>query len=108
MLIWNLGVNTLLVLFFANRNYRRIDLSKGSAFNWEGVGASQWILSLPLLLGPFIIFLPFNLLDYPEAGIITIGLIGLLFIVTRAYWVNKLIEQFQEKRYTIAQGFRNE
>ena len=52
--------------------------------------------------------LPFNLLDYPEAGIITIGLIGLLFIVTRAYWVNKLIEQFQEKRYTIAQGFRNE
>jgi hypothetical protein len=47
-------------------------------------------------------------IDYPEAGIITIGLIGLLFIVTRAYWVNKLIEQFQEKRYTIAQGFRNE
>ena len=108
MFIWNLGVNTLLVLFFANRNYRRIDLSKGSAFNWEGVGASQWILSIPLLLGPFIIFLPFNLLDYPEIGIAIIGLIGLLFILSREYWVNKLIVKFQEKRYMIAEGFRNE
>lgn len=108
MFIWNLGVNTLLVLFFANRNYRRIDLSKGAAFNWEGVGASQWILSIPLLLGPFIIFLPFNMLNYPEAGLSIIGLIGLLFILTREYWINKLIVQFQEKRYTIAEGFRNE
>ena len=108
MFIWNLGVNTLLVLFFANRNYRRIDLSKGSAFNWEGVGASQWILSIPLLLGPFIIYFPFNLLDYPEIGIAIIGLIGLLFILSREYWVNKLIVKFQEKRYMIAEGFRNE
>jgi hypothetical protein len=108
MFIWNLGVNTLLVLFFANRNYRRIDLSKGSAFNWEGVGASQWILCIPLLLGPFIIYFPFNLLDYPEIGIAIIGLIGLLFILSREYWVNKLIVKFQEKRYMIAEGFRNE
>lgn len=108
MFIWNLGVNTLLVLFFANRNYRRIDLSKGSALNWEGVGVSQWILTIPLLLGPFIIYLPFNMLDYPEAGLATIGLIGLLFIISREFWVNKLIVQFQEKRYTIAEGFRNE
>ena len=108
MFIWNLGVNTLLVLFFANRNYRRIDLSKGAAFNWEGVGASQWILTIPLLLGPFIIYLPFNMLDYPEAGLSIIGLIGLLFILTREYWVNKLVIQFQEKRYSIAEGFRNE
>lgn len=108
MFIWNLGVNTLLVLFFANRNYRRIDLSKGSALNWEGVGASQWILTIPLLLGPLIIYLPFNLMDYPEAGLATIGLIGLLFIISREFWMNKLIVQFQEKRYTIAEGFRNE
>jgi hypothetical protein len=108
MFIWNLGVNTLLVLYFANRNYRRIDLSKGAAFNWEGVGASQWILSIPLLLGPFIIYLPFNMMDYPEAGLSIIGLIGLLFILTREYWINKLVVQFQEKRYTIAEGFRNE
>jgi hypothetical protein len=28
MYLWNLGINTTIVLFFANRNYKRIDLSK--------------------------------------------------------------------------------
>jgi hypothetical protein len=107
MLIWNLGVNTVLVLFFANQNYRRIDLSKGSAFNWEGVGASQWILSLPLLITPFLIYLPFSYMDYPDAGIAFIGITGLLFIISREFWLNLLIKQFQNKRFTIAEGFRN-
>ena len=28
MYLWNIGVNTTMVLFFANRNYKRIDLVK--------------------------------------------------------------------------------
>lgn len=107
MFIWNLGVNTLLVLYFANQNYRRIDLSKGTTFNWEGVGASQWILSIPLLLAPFVIYYPLNLLGYPEAGLILIAVIGLIFIISREFWLNKLVKRFQEKRYLIAEGFRN-
>jgi len=107
MFIWNLGVNTLLVLYFANRNYRRIDLSKGATFNWEGVGASQWILSIPLLLAPFVIYFPFSFLAYPEVGLALIGLIGLIFIISREFWLNKLVKMFQEKRYLIAEGFRN-
>lgn len=107
MYIWNLGVNTLLVLYFANRNYKRIDLSKSASFNWEGVGASQWILSIPLLISPFIIFYPLAWLGYGEAGLVIIGLTGLSLIVTRQYWINKLVALFNEKRYTIAEGFRN-
>ena len=108
MYIWNLGVNTLLVLYFANRNYRRIDLSKGATFNWEGVGASQWLLSIPLLLGPFLIYYPLNLMGHAEAGLIMIALIGSLFIISREFWMSKLIREFQKKRYTIAEGFRNQ
>lgn len=107
MLIWNLGVNTLLVLYFANKNYRRIDLSKGATFNWEGVGASQWILSIPLVLAPFIIYFPFSILGYPEVGLGIIGLIGLIFIISREFWLNQLVKVFYKKRYLIAEGFRN-
>ena len=107
MFIWNLGVNTLLVLYFANQNYRRIDLSKGATFNWEGVGASQWILSIPLLLAPFVIYYPLNLLGYPEAGLALIAVIGLIFMISREFWLSKLVKRFQEKRYLIAEGFRN-
>ena len=108
MYIWNLGVNTVLVLYFANRNYRRIDLSKSATFNWEGVGASQWILSIPLLLAPFVIFFPLNLMGYGEVGLALVGTIGLAFIITREFWLNRLVASFKLKRYTITEGFRNQ
>jgi hypothetical protein len=107
MYIWNLGVNTVLVLWFANHNYKRIDLAKGGTFNWEGVGASQWILSIPLLLAPFIVYLPFNYWVTPEIGLALLTIIGALFIVTRDFWLQRLTASFNARRYTIAEGFRN-
>lgn len=107
MYLWNLGVNATLVLYFANRNYKSIDLSKSASFNWQGVGASQWILSIPLLLGPFIIFTPFYLLGFDSLAIGMVGLVGLAFIFTRKFWISTLSNNFNNKRYLIAEGFRN-
>lgn len=108
MLLWNLGVNTMIVLYFATRNYKKIDLSKSSSFNWEGVGASQWLLTLPLMLLPSIIYAPFSVFGNPTAGVLFVAFIGLAGIVTRNYWLGLLVEEFSHKRYLIAEGFRNE
>lgn len=108
MYVWNLGVNTILVLYFANQNYKRIDLSKGGSFNWEGVGASQWILSIPLLITPFLIYLPISYSGYPKIGLGAIAITGLIFIFSREFWLRKLVNLFRIKRYAIAEGFRNQ
>lgn len=107
MYLWNIGVNTTIVLFFANRNAKRIDLSKGASFNWEGVGATQLLLSFPLILAPYIIYIPFALFKHGITGLLVLGIIGVIFILTRNFWIKKLEEDFVQKRYTIAEGFRN-
>jgi hypothetical protein len=107
MFLWNVGVNTTMVLFFANRNFKRLDLSKGAAFNWEGVGASQWILSLPLTITPFVIYGPFALLKHADIGLAIMAVLGLAGILTRNYWVKVLEADYYTKRYEIAEGFRN-
>jgi hypothetical protein len=106
MFLWNIGVNTTLVLFFANRNYKRIDLSKGAAFNWEGVGGSQWVLSIPLLTAPFVIYGPLAALHHGDIGLALLAAIGLAFTLMRSFWIKKLEADFHNKRYTIAEGFR--
>ncbi|MEJ6981085.1 DUF5687 family protein [Pedobacter sp. P351] len=105
--LWNIGVSSVIVLAFANRNYKYIDLSKGSSFNWEGVGASQFIIGIPLFVTPVIIYLLISSFFNPIAGILALGFIGLGFILARQFWINKLTESFKRKRYTIAEGFRN-
>lgn len=107
MFLWNIGVNTTLVLFFANRNYKRIDLSKSASFNWEGVSATQWILSIPLLAAPYVIYGPFALLHHGDIGLALLAATGLAFIVTRPWWIKFLETDFYKHRYLIAEGFRN-
>lgn len=107
MYLWNIGISTTIVLYFANRNHKRIDLSKGASFNWEGVGATQLLLSLPLLATPFLIYGPFTWFQYPNTGLVIMALIALAFIASRQWWINKLAADFQNKKYAIAEGFRN-
>ncbi len=107
MFFWNMGINTVVVLWFATRNYKRIDLSKSASFNWEGVGASQFILGLPLLLGPLLIYFLIQFFTSPNIAMGVIGVLGLLGIFTRQYWIKVLVNEFNKKRYTIAEGFRN-
>ena len=107
MYLWNLGVNTTIILYFANRNSRRIDLSKAAAFNWEGVGATQWLISFPLFITPILVYLPFSLLHYRDLGLAVLGAAGLIMILIRSTLINKLEADFYKRKYTIAEGFRN-
>ncbi len=107
MFVWNLGINIPIVLFFANRNYKRIDLSKGSSFNWEGVGPTQWILGLPLFITPYIVYGPFAAFGKGDIGLALLAITGVAFILTRDYWIKLLEKDFFEHKYKIAEGFRN-
>lgn len=107
MYLWNLGINTTIVLYFANRNYKRIDLSKGASFNWEGVGASQLLLSFPLIAFPYIIYWPLTHFGYDNIALAVLAILGVAFIITRDFWIKKLEADFYTKRYKIAEGFRN-
>ena len=107
MYLWNIGVNTTLVLFFANRNYKRIDLSRGAAFNWEGVSGNQWILSLPLITAPYVLYTPFAVLHHTDIGLALMAITALAFIFTRSFWIKQLEADFYRHRYLIAEGFRN-
>jgi hypothetical protein len=107
MYLWNIGVSTTIILYAANYNAKRIDLSKGASFNWEGTGATQWLLAFPLFLPPIFIYMLFKWLSSPNIGLAVIAATGLIFILTRNFWIEKLKNNFYKRKYTIAEGFRN-
>ncbi|SIR44537.1 DUF5687 family protein [Pontibacter lucknowensis] len=104
--LFNIGVNSIVVLYFAALNKDRLDLSNGSAFNWQGVGASRFVMMLPMVLGPIAIFLPFSLMDIPQWGIFAIALSGALGIVFHRQLLSMMAKRLQDRKYTLAAGFR--
>lgn len=104
--LYNIGFATVIVLFFATFNKKRLDISKGASFNWQGMSAVQWIMSLPLFAIPYLLFLPFYIYDKPFWGIAAIGIFGFITLCMRSVWINMLTKKFEKERYKIAEGFR--
>ncbi|RZJ75804.1 MAG: hypothetical protein EOO47_19290 [Flavobacterium sp.] len=104
--LYNIGFATVIVLYFATLNYKRLDITKSASFNWQGVGATQWILGFPLLLIPFVIYLPFGFAGKPYWGLLALGTFGLITLLMRNFWIKLLVKRFEKQRYKIAEGFR--
>lgn len=105
--LFNIGVNSLLLLYFATNNNKHMDLSKGSAFNYQGVGGRHFVLMIPLLVVPILIYLPFGLMGHASLGFAFIGALGILGLLFREKMLDIITRRFISKRYYMAEGFRN-
>ncbi|RZL15806.1 MAG: hypothetical protein EOO96_29740, partial [Pedobacter sp.] len=104
--LYNIGFGTVIVLYLATYNYKRIDITKAASFNYQGTGATQWLLMFPYALTPILIYLPFSLLHIPYWGLFTVGIFGIVMLLMRGFWVNLITAKFEKQRYKIAEGFR--
>ncbi|GHA75463.1 hypothetical protein GCM10007389_31660 [Pontibacter akesuensis] len=104
--LFTIGVNVFVVFFFSVYNTSRLDLSKSSAFNWQGVGASKFLMMLPMLLLPLLIFAPFGFMGVPYMGIAAIGLLGLIGFVFQKQLLQWSANRFVAHKYKLATGFR--
>lgn len=104
--LMNIGVNAYIILLFCTNNRKRMDLSKGSAFNYQGVGASQFLIMLPLLLLPVILYGIFSIFLDRIPAVSILGLMGVAGILFHKIWMKKVIDRFERRKYIIAEGFR--
>ncbi|MCY1524162.1 hypothetical protein D9M68_590850 [compost metagenome] len=104
--LYVIGFSTLLVLYIGTFSNKRIDISSGSRFNYQGIGAAQWLIMLPFMAVPYLIYWPFHVIRQPYMGLAAIGLFGLIMLLTRNFWINLILKRFEQQRYTIAEGFR--
>jgi hypothetical protein len=108
MMLFNMGINVFVILNLAMWDPKKVDLKKGTTFNYEGVGIAQWIMSIPVLLGPYVFFLPFSLMGQSELGIIAVGLAGVVGIIFKGKLIDMTTRRLTERKYKIAAGFRKD
>lgn len=106
MSLYTMGFGSVIVLFFANYNRKRLDLTRNAAFNYQGVGASQWLMGIPLMLIPVVLFITFQQLFSFRWGVLAIGIFGLITLAMQELWIRWLTNLFNRQRYKIAEGFR--
>ena len=104
---FNIGLNSFITLFGGALNRVPIELNvKAKAFgNTNGFNPTQLLIALPKMVLPMLLFyIPYKLINY-EAGIISLGLSGVLGIVFQNFFLNKIEKIYQTGKYKTIAAF---
>lgn len=104
--LFNVGFNTHVLIYASTYLKKRIDLSKGSAFNYQGTSATQFVIVIPMMLLPILLMSPFQLMGKPEWGLVLVGGTGIISLLFSKYWIAESVRHFRDRKYTNAAGFR--
>jgi hypothetical protein len=103
--IYNIGINTHVILFAGSFNRKKIDLNQRAAFNYQGTGAVQWLVGIPLMLLPLAIFGASYYFVSFEMGCLVLSVLGLIGIVFHQKLMNFITEKYLDSKYKMIQAF---
>ncbi|MEN3323838.1 DUF5687 family protein [Mariniflexile soesokkakense] len=103
--IYNVGVNTHVILYGGSFNRKKIDLSQKAAFNYQGTGAVQWLIGIPLLLIPMGIFALFYFLIGFELACLVLAILGILGIVFHQKLMKGITAKYVQSKYKMIDAF---
>lgn len=106
--LFNVGILIHVIIYLALWKPKPMDLNKGAMFNYEGVGAAQWLMVIPMMIMPYVFYLPFALLINEYAGLAALGIFGLLGILFYKKLSAINVRRVYENKYEISSSFRQE
>ncbi|MFT3753993.1 MAG: DUF5687 family protein [Paludibacter sp.] len=104
--IFNVGVNVYLLLFLATFNTKRVDLSKSSAMNYQGTTYKSFLIVLPIMFVPMILVWVLSTVASISVALWTLTILGLTGILLRNQLITLCVNQFNHRKYKLAEGFR--
>lgn len=103
--IYNIGINTHVILYGGSFNRKKINLSQKAAFNYQGTGAVQWLIGLPLLLLPMGLFAVFYFLIGFEIACLVLALLGVVGIMFHQKLMTIITRQYLKSKYKMINAF---
>lgn len=103
--IYNIGINTHVIMYGGSYNRKKINLDERAAFNFQGTGAVQWLIGFPLMVFPMVIFgLAIWLVSF-EVAIAILIVLGLLGIVFHKNLMKIIIKKYADSKYKMIEAF---
>lgn len=105
-LLYNVGVGIHVLIRFSMWGPKPMDINKGAMFNYDGVGVAQFLMGIPFLVLPYVIYLPMSFLFDPYTALAAVGLFGLTGIVFTEKIISYNVRKLQINRHKISSTFR--
>ena len=106
--VFNIGFNSLFLLYSGSFNRKKIDLTKSGFGNTQGTSATQFLIIVPLMLLPMLLFWVFNKFVGHNTGFIVVATIGIISLLLKNYALNFIEKKYIKDKYAMINAFGKE
>ena len=104
-MVYNIGVNGYVLLYAGSFNRKRIDLTQRAVFNYQGTGAVQWLVGIPLIFLPVLFFyISYKIIGF-EAGIFTLIILGGIGILLHQKLMATITNRYVNSKHKMIHAF---
>ncbi len=106
VMLYNIGVNTFVIFAIGLTSRKSIDLEQRAMFNYQGMGASQWLITFPILFGPLVVY---GLLAFAFGNIvayIVLGGLGLIGIILHPKLIDYFTKEYLKRKHKMIAAYK--
>lgn len=104
--VYNIGVNIPILLYAGSFNRKRIDLDKSPFMNYQGTGAAQWLVGIPLMVLPvFLSWIFYKFISFESGMVVLLGM-GIIGLALRNSFIRSIALVYKRNKYAMIEGFK--
>ncbi len=107
LFFYHIGVNMNLIFLFGSGSKKAVDLGGSAVFNYQGMGAAQWLIAFPLIFGPIIVFYLFKWMTDSIPALMLMGSIGILGIILQPQLFNYFAKIYNYNKHRMIRDYKN-
>jgi hypothetical protein len=107
VMLYNVGVNSFVIFALGLNSRKSIDLDTRAMFNYQGMGATQWLMAFPILFGPMAVYGIMVLAFGKIAAYFILGGLGLVGIILHPRLIDYFTKQYIKRKHSMLTAYKN-
>ncbi len=106
VMLYNIGVNSWVIFALGLNSKRAIELNQRAMFNYQGVGATQWLMTFPIIFGPLAAFGLLSWAFNNITALLILGSLGLIGIVLHPRLIDYFTGQYLKRKHRMVYNYK--
>ncbi|WP_340113633.1 DUF5687 family protein [Maribellus mangrovi] len=107
VILYNIGVNTWVIFALGLNSRKSIDLDQRATFNYQGMSATNWLITFPILLGPLAVYGLLTVAFGNMAAYVVLGSLGLIGIILHPKLIDYFTGQYLKRKHKMLAGYKS-
>jgi hypothetical protein len=106
VMLYNIGINTFVIFALGLNSRKAIDLEQRAMFNYQGMSATNWLVSFPILFGPMAVYGILSFLFGNIVAYFILGGLGLLGIIFHPRLIDYFTKQYLKRKHVMIAAYK--